>query len=374
MVPANKYYNNGPQATLYDVIYPRQYVAFRAPVDSGIVDEAVAPIPAVTIDGNMEKPFWEGVPWTEDFVDIATDTEPKFRTKVKMLWDDNFLYVGAIMEETDVWGTLTMPNSVIFHDNDFEINALGTTWSLRLNKPYDDNGGEDSARINPDGFDMTPPLQSAVAIYPHNAINLPDIPNTHWTVEIALPLRKLMENNPRAQKPSDGVFWRVNFSRVQWGVKVVDGKYEKAPSCQSCANPGQPAEDNWVWSKQGEVKMHLPERWGILQFSHERPGSRELEEKAWTKYYEEWESRCAAMALYYAQKRFHEEKGLYTENIELLKLYAIDYFPICEDAKMLILLVNDGFEAKVSISLRTATVNHDRHLTVSTAAIDKMEH
>lgn len=33
----------------------------------------------------------------------------------------------------------------------FEINALGTTWSLRLNKPYDDNGGEDSKRIDPSG-------------------------------------------------------------------------------------------------------------------------------------------------------------------------------------------------------------------------------
>mmetsp|Transcript_1614 Transcript_1614/g.3232 ORF Transcript_1614/g.3232 Transcript_1614/m.3232 type:complete len:181 (+) Transcript_1614:96-638(+) len=167
MVPVYNHLNNSPQGTVYDAIYPRQYIAFRATIDSGIVNEAIEPIPAVTIDGNIEKPFWESVPWTEDFVDIATDREPKFRTKVKMLWDDNFLYVGAIMEETDVWGSLTKHNSVIFHDNDFEvfidtegsnhnykefeINALGTTWSLRLNKPYDDNGGEDSARINPDG-------------------------------------------------------------------------------------------------------------------------------------------------------------------------------------------------------------------------------
>mmetsp|Transcript_15980 Transcript_15980/g.30357 ORF Transcript_15980/g.30357 Transcript_15980/m.30357 type:complete len:222 (+) Transcript_15980:697-1362(+) len=212
---------------------------------------------------------------------------------------------------------------------------------------------------------MTPPLQSAVAVYPNNAINRPDIPNTHWTAEIALPLRKLMENNPRAQKPSDGIFWRVNFSRVQWGVKVVNGKYEKAPSCQSCANPGQPAEDNWVWSKQGEVKMHLPERWGILQFSGKSTPSRESGEDAEMKYYEEWECRCAAMALYYAQKGFHKEMGLYTDKVELLKQYSIDYFPICEYAKTSILLVDGGFEARVTVSSKTAIVNHDRLLTVS---------
>lgn len=139
---------------------------------------------------------------------------------------------------------------------------------------------------------MEPTLQSAVKVYPEGSINRPDIPNTHWTTEIALPLSKLMERNPTGKKPDHGIFWRVNFSRVQWGVRVNDqGKYEKTPCCQSCANPGDVAEDNWVWSKQGEVAMHLPERWGILQFSNKSPGNDE------TKYYEEWPARCAAMSL-----------------------------------------------------------------------------
>lgn len=38
-----------------------------------------------------------------------------------------------------------------FAANQFEINALGTTWSLLLNKPYDDGGGENSKRVDPDG-------------------------------------------------------------------------------------------------------------------------------------------------------------------------------------------------------------------------------
>ena len=141
---------------------------------------------------------------------------------------------------------------------------------------------------------MEPPLQSAVAVYPDkNAINRPDVPNTHWTTEIALPISKLMERNPHSKKPADGVFWRLNFSRVQWGVRVNSetGKYEKSPCCQSCASPGSAAEDNWVWSRQGEVAMHLPERWGIVQFSSKAPLRDQL------KYYEEWSARCAAMSL-----------------------------------------------------------------------------
>ncbi len=134
-------------------------------------------------------------------------------------------------------------------------------------------------------------MKSAVRVFPNDAVNQPAVRNTHWTVEVALPISKLMERNPLARRPADGVFWRVsakashffererkpridfrscsflsgfvvlkvNFSRVQWGV-VADGSgYEKRPCCQSCATPGSTAEDNWVWSKQGAVAMHLPE-------------------------------------------------------------------------------------------------------------------
>lgn len=108
---------------------------------------------------------------------------------------------------------------------------------------------------------MEPEMKSAVRVFPKDSVNQPAVRNTHWTVEVALPISKLMERNPLARMPADGVFWRVNFSRVQWGVvTTADGSgYEKRPCCQSCATQGSPAEDNWVWSKQGAVAMHLPE-------------------------------------------------------------------------------------------------------------------
>jgi hypothetical protein len=38
----------------------------------------------------------------------------------------------------------------------------------------------------------------------------------------------------------------------------VDGRYEKLPDTP---------EDNSVWSPQGVINMHLPERWGFVEFS-----------------------------------------------------------------------------------------------------------
>ena len=56
-------------------------------------------------------------------IDIEGDLkpQPRFRTQVKMLWDDEHFYIAAEMEEPHVWGTLTEHDSVIFRDNDFEV-------------------------------------------------------------------------------------------------------------------------------------------------------------------------------------------------------------------------------------------------------------
>src|SRR5690242_6733490 len=45
----------------------------------------------ITIDGRGDDPAWADAPWTHDFVDIegpATRPSPRFRTRAKMLWDD----------------------------------------------------------------------------------------------------------------------------------------------------------------------------------------------------------------------------------------------------------------------------------------------
>src|SRR5262249_46783019 len=125
---------------------PRGYVCYRA----------AGPI---IFDGKLDDAAWQAVPWTEDFVDIEGDRRlpPRFRTRAKMLWDDRYFYIAAELEEPHVQGTYTQHDSYIFHeDNDFEVfldpdgdnhnyaelemNALNTTWDLRLRKPYRDGG------------------------------------------------------------------------------------------------------------------------------------------------------------------------------------------------------------------------------------------
>lgn len=129
---------------------------------------------APSLDGKLIGP-WLEVPFTEPFIDItgATAASPRYDTRVKMMWDDEYLYIGAELQEPHVWAYNNIKNSVIFYENDFEvfidpdgdqlnyyeleINALGTIWELSLDKPYNQGG---SPR-NPDNI---PGLKSAVWI------------------------------------------------------------------------------------------------------------------------------------------------------------------------------------------------------------------
>ena len=81
---------------------PRSYVCYKAP----------API---LVDGKMNDPFWEKVDWSESFIDIEGDLKPLpfFDTKVKMLWDENYFYFVAQMEEPHVWATLKDRDAII---------------------------------------------------------------------------------------------------------------------------------------------------------------------------------------------------------------------------------------------------------------------
>ena len=164
----------------------------------------------------------------------------------------------------DVWATLTEHDSVIFRDNDFEvflnpsgdgrnyfefeINALNTGWDLFLPKPYREGGKADNSW-------EIPGLRTAVHV--NGTLNDPRDRDRGWTVEIAFPWSSFASRAPVA-RPKPGDEWRINFSRVEWHTNVENGKYVK---------PKGEKEDNWVWSPQGLINMHVPDRWGFVRFS-----------------------------------------------------------------------------------------------------------
>lgn len=273
----------------------RRYVCARAPE-------------SFRIDGDLSKQAWREAAWTADFVDIEGDARPKprLRTRAKMMWDDECLYIGAEMDEPDLWGTLTQRDSVIFHDNDFEVflnptgdsheyyelevNALNTVWDLFLPKPYKDGGQADN------GWDAAG-LRTAVRL--NGTLNDPRDRDRGWSVEIAMPWRCFdRHGDRRAAAPREGDQWRMNFSRVEWDLEVVEGD-DGRPAYRKVV--GRP-EHNWVWSPQGVIDMHRPEMWGYVQFG----GGAFVDDGSGA-------ARERLHAAYYAQRRHLAEFGRWLE-------------------------------------------------------------
>lgn len=271
-----------------------------------------------TLDGNLSKDFWDDIPFTDEFVDIEGPIRPtpRYTTRAKLAWDNKNLYIGAILNGDEIWGTLTERESVIFNDNDFEIfidpdsdtqqyyeyemNAKNTVWDLMLTKAYHDMGKP----VN--GFDFHG-LRSAV--YIDGTLNDPSAQNNFWSVEVMLPFAALSECAQENRPPVDGEYYRLNFSRVQWLVDIVENKYQK----RLRPNDSRPLpEDNWVWAPTGVVNIHYPELWGFLFFADGSKSNDAYQIPA--DEYRKWELR----KLYYAQQAWLDETGHYTDRLDEL--------------------------------------------------------
>lgn len=226
-------------------------------------------VESITIDGRADEADWENARWTDNFIDIEGEKTPKYHTRMKMAWNDVYLYFYVEIEEPNVWGTLKQRDTVIFYNNDFEIfldpdgdthnymefeiNVLNTVWDLWLTKPYR-NGAE---VIN--GWDIQG-LKTAVSI--NGTLNDPTDVDKGWNVEVAMPWKALLEASKKKEIPANE-FWRINFSRVNWNFELIDGHYSRKKD----ENGKYLREYNWVWSPQGVINMHEPEHWGYVYFS-----------------------------------------------------------------------------------------------------------
>lgn len=307
----------------------------------------------IVIDGKLNEESWEMAPTSNSFVDIQGGDKPAplHDTKFRMLWDQEYLYIGARLEEPNIWATYTKRESIIFHENDFEIfidpngdthnyyeievNAINTIWDLLLTKPYRDRGKAVNS-WNVEGMKS--------AVYLKGTNNDPSDLDEYWTVEFALPWSALKEYAFENRKPRDNEQWRMNFSRVQWKLDITNGEYSKRidPKTEKSF-----PEDNWVWSPQGAINMHQPETWGYVQFSDSIVGHSKTEFLFSKDEYCKWELR----KIYYAQKAYRKEHGDFTINLGDLD-YKNEY---CPDASIELTVSESNFQATLHEAGGTTT-------------------
>ena len=285
---------------------PSTYVCYKAPAQ-------------IKIDGKMSPEEWDAIPWTSSFVDIEGDKRPKptLQTRAKMTHDDNGMYFAALMEEPNVWASITEHDGVICRENDFEIflnptndthnymeyeiNALGTEWDLFLSKPY---------RDGPVVLNNWEYAGMKSAVYVDGTLNNPNDTDRSWSVEVYIPWSSIYQMMG-GQAPKEGDQLRTNFLRVEWTLEAQDGKYVKVP----IKGEDKVREYNWAWSPIGIVSIHMPEYWGLVQMSNIVAGKGETQ---FVKDPNE-ETKWLLRNLYYRQSEYYGKFGEYATSLAALK-------------------------------------------------------
>lgn len=285
----------------WDLGLPRHYIAYHLNGKS------------IVMDGKLDEDAWNEVPWSEDFVDIRSETYPKpyLNTKFKMRWDDGRMYIGAYIEENNLWASQTQPDSQIFKDNGFEllmdvdgsmfnykqvqINVLGTMMDqLYYKSPWD--AFNMSVRFKP----WHPDVRKAV--FSEGTVNTPGDVDKYWCVEMSFSFVNLAERSRRTQSnPADNEVWFTQFGRSEQNLTVVNGQYRKVPKSQI---------QWWSWQPCDAINLHLQDRWGLIQFK------KNLKDKQFR--FTRWHIYKSLFDTMVAMKQYHAINGKYTTSIEEL--------------------------------------------------------
>jgi hypothetical protein len=175
----------------------------------------------ITIEGKrnpMLEPAWRKAQVIKNFLIPVTMKPAISKTEVRMLWDDQYLYVAikSVLTKRDD-PTCTEDCLEIFIKPDaentaycnFEINALNTVFDA-LNHTMREPGAE---KWNCEG------LRSAVWI--KGTINDSSDVDSYWQLEEAIPLKELPLHDGKL--PQVGDTWKFHVARYDYSKYLPEG-------------------------------------------------------------------------------------------------------------------------------------------------------
>jgi len=246
----------------------------------------------IVVDGRLDEGDWRLAPRSPRFEDLQTPGRPALLdTWAKLLWDDDYLYVGFWCAEPHLRGTQIERDCMICRENDvevfiagenayfeFELNSLGTImerfyiWQdsyvaagydqlaeFDLHAPgiIDTLGGPWSGHAHRRGrrwcfrnWDM-PGLRWAVDL--QGTLNDDHDVDVGWSAEIAFPWAGLTHlADGRSLPPRQDDVWRMDLSRFQWmeeaGRRICPG---------------------WAFNSHGVYDSHIPEKFTYIHMSEQ---------------------------------------------------------------------------------------------------------
>jgi hypothetical protein len=176
----------------------------------------------IKIDGKADEVAWENAQVLKDFAVFWEKRKPKTATQARLLWDDNYLYFTAEMEDTDLYADVKERNGMTWTNDvfelffkpaenklayyEFQVNAANTP--LELFFPSRGSGGyQRFARLTKFG------MESAVSL--NGTLNHWEDKDIGWTVEGRIPWTAFTAAGGR---PKAGDKWRFSLCRYDYSA------------------------------------------------------------------------------------------------------------------------------------------------------------
>jgi hypothetical protein len=226
---------------------------------SGASYTAQRRIDTITVDGRLTEASWANAVNTSIFTLWNGDpAAAALQTTAKMIWDDQYLYIGFNAKDPDVYATYVGRDVRCWDQDNYEVfvTVPGTTG-------YVEAEGSPTSAIW-DGFWTNVGVGGAsytmtnlqVAGFVTGTVNDSTDQDVGFTSEIRLPFSDIYQVSGR--HPTNGTQLRLNLNRINWNTPAVQG------------GKGATGSDTYyAWSPEPGTKpnFHQPDKFGTVTFS-----------------------------------------------------------------------------------------------------------
>jgi len=222
----------------------------------GLPDYSVHRTPEpIVIDGRLNEAAWERAGEIE-LLETVTGKRPRRRTTARVLYDDQWLYLGFHAVDEYIWGTLTGHDDPIYDEEVVEafLDPTGLLTSYYELEVSPLNTGFDALIINDtvpagtpgrgphfQGFTGWDPKGFQHAVHVEGRLGSRE--SRWWECEMAVPFDEMFIGGKA--RPTPGDVWRANLFRID--------------------RDGEELEES-AFSPTGLNDFHVPQRFGRLVF------------------------------------------------------------------------------------------------------------
>ncbi|KAK9763856.1 hypothetical protein K7432_009120 [Basidiobolus ranarum] len=284
---------------------------------------------SIVLDGKLDDEAWQKVPWTQNFGNIQGPsgiTPPSMmNTRVKIMFDEEYIYVGAQIDEEVIRAKKSYCAGKVWDDNDFQfyldadrtntnlkvikMNALGLYEALIYDKPPSNKGVGKTWDIK---------SKFEFKVYTNGKVNDPNwtkVKGGFWSVEWKLH-KSLLSNKATSKRDVQGVpaYQNMNFLRTGYNPTSVYPLPNQANTTSTASLFfGIPPVSNsaalrrrhqvtpryqFSWTPQYSNDPTNPDLWGHMEFKDSTNTSLPFVEDP------NYPTRFALTQVYYAQQAF----------------------------------------------------------------------